>query len=109
MMKLRGNKCYKKFVKHVIDAAKYICSDASANKEDLDMKSLFLMQAISNGQSFGSNSVNGVNPMILLALSDKNDKSNDIFTTMALMQMMNSGNSLFGTPVTTSTTTNPTV
>ena len=82
---------------------------AMSDKEDLDMKSLFLMQAMSNGQSFGSNSVNGFNPMILLALSDKNDKSNDIFTTIALMQMMNSGNSLFGTPVTTSTTTNPTV
>ena len=82
---------------------------ALSNKEDLDMKSLFLMQAMSNSQSFGSNSVNGFNPMILLALSDKNDKSNDIFTTIALMQMMNSGNSLFGTPVTTSTTTNPTV
>ena len=82
---------------------------AMSDKEDLDMKSLFLMQAMSNGQSFGSNSVNGFNPMILLALSDKNDKSNDIFTTMALMQMMNSGNSLFGTSVTTSTITNPTV
>ena len=77
------------------------------------MKSLLLMQAMSNGQSFGSNSVNGFNPMMLLALSDKDSKSNDIFTTMALMQMMNGGNSLFGTPVTTSTTTtvttNPTV
>ena len=82
---------------------------ALSNKEDLDMKSLFLMQAMSNGQSFGSNSVNGFNPMILLALSDKNDKSDDIFTTIALMQMINSGNSLFGTPVTTSTITNPTV
>ena len=82
---------------------------ALSNKEDLDMKSLFLMQAMNNGQSFGSNSVNGFNPMILLALSDKNDKNDDIFTTIALMQMMNSGNSLFGTPVTTSTITNPTV
>lgn len=82
---------------------------ALSDKEDLDMKSLFLMQAMSNSQSFGSNSVNGFNPMILLALSDKNDKSNDIFTTMALMQIMNSGNSLFSTPVTTSTITNPTV
>ena len=36
-MILPRNKCYKKFVKHVIDAAKYICSDASANKEDLDI------------------------------------------------------------------------
>lgn len=83
---------------------------AMSDKEDLDMKSLLLMQAMSNGQGFGNNSVNGFNPMMLLALSDKDSKSNDIFTTMALMQMMNGGNSLFGTPVTTSaTTTNPTV
>ena len=82
---------------------------AMSDKEDLDMKSLFLMQAMSNGQGFGSNSVNGFNPMMLLALSDKDSKSNDMFTTIALMQMMNGGNSLFGTPVTTSTTTNPTV
>lgn len=83
---------------------------AMSDKEDLDMKSLLLMQAMSNGQSFGSNSVNGFNPMMLLALSDKDSKSNDIFTTMALMQMMNGSNSLFGTPVTTpATTTNPTV
>ena len=82
---------------------------AMSDKEDLDMKSLFVMQAMSNGQGFGSNSVNGFNPMMLLALSDKDSKSNDMFTTMALMQMMNGGNSLFGTPVTTPTTTNPTV
>ena len=82
---------------------------AMSDKEDLDMKSLFLMQAMSNGQGFGSNSVNGFNPMMLLALSDKDGKSNDIFTTMALMQMMNGGNSLFGTSVTAPTTTNPTV
>lgn len=82
---------------------------AMSDKEDFDMKSLFLMQAMSNGQGFGSNSINGFNPMMLLALSDKDGKSNDIFTTMALMQMMNSGNSLFGTPVTAPTTTNPTV
>lgn len=86
---------------------------AVSDKEDLDMKSLFLMQAMSNGQGFGSNSANGFNPIMLLALSDKDGKSNDMFTTMALMQMMNGGNSLFGTPVTTSvttpTTTNPTV
>ena len=37
MALLRGNKCYKRFVKHVIDAAKYICSDASANKGDIDI------------------------------------------------------------------------
>ena len=82
---------------------------AMSDKEDLDMKSLFLMQAMSNGQGFGSNSINGFNPMMLLALSDKDGKSNDIFTTMALMQMMNGGNSLFGTSVTSPTTTNPTV
>ena len=83
---------------------------AMSDKEDLDMKSLLLMQAMSNGQGFGNNSINGFNPMMLLALSDKDSKSNDIFTTMALMQMMNGGNSLFGTPVTTpATTTNPTV
>ena len=86
---------------------------ALSDKEDLDIKSLFLMQAMSNGQSFGSNSVNGFNPMMLLALSDNDGKSNDMFTTMALMQMMNGGNSLFGTPattpVTTPTTTNPAV
>lgn len=82
---------------------------ALSDKEDFDMKSLFLMQAMSNGQSFGSNSVNGFNPMMLLALSDKDNKSNDMFTTMALMQMMNGGNGLFGTPVTTPTTTNPTI
>lgn len=82
---------------------------AMSDKEDLDMKSLLLMQAMSNGQGFGSNSVNGFNPMMLLALSDKDSKNNDMFTTIALMQMMNGGNSLFGTPVTTSTTTNPTV
>lgn len=86
---------------------------AMSDREDLDIKSLFLIQAMSNGQGFGSNSVNGFNPMMLLALSDKDSKSNDMFTTMALMQMMNGGNSLFGTPVTTSTTTtvttNPTV
>ena len=82
---------------------------AMSDKEDLDMKSLFLMQAMSNGQGFGSNSVNGFNPMMLLALSDKDSKSNDIFTTMALMQMINGGNSLFGTSVTAPTTTNPTV
>ena len=82
---------------------------AMSDKEDLDMKSLFLMQAMSNGQGFGSNSINGFNPMMLLALSDKDGKSNDIFTTMALMQMMNGGNSLFGTSVTAPTTTNPTV
>lgn len=71
------------------------------------------MQAMSNGQGFGNNSVNGFNPIMLLALSDKDGNSNDMFTTMALMQMMNGGNSLFGTPVTTPvttpTTTNPTV
>lgn len=82
---------------------------AMSDKEDFDMKSFFLMQAMSNGQGFGSNSVNGFNPMMLLALSDKDSKSNDIFTTMALMQMMNGGNSLFGTSVTAPTTTNPTV
>ena len=82
---------------------------AMSDKEDLDMKSLFLMQAMSNGQGFGSNSINGFNPMMLLALSDKDGKSNDIFPTMALMQMMNGGNSLFGTSATAPTTTNPTV
>ena len=82
---------------------------AMSDKEDFDMKSLFLMQAMNNGQGFGSNSINGFNPMMLLALSDKDGKSNDIFTTMALMQMMNGGNSLFGTSVTSPTTTNPTV
>lgn len=82
---------------------------AMSDKEDLDIKSLFLMQAMSNGQGFGSNSINGFNPMMLFALSDKDSKSNDMFTIMALMQMMNGGNSLFGTPVTTPTTTNPTV
>lgn len=82
---------------------------AMSDKEDLDMKSFFLMQAMSNGQGFESNSVNGFNPIMLLALSDKDSKSNDIFTTMALMQMMNGGNSLFGTSVTAPTTTNPTV
>ena len=86
---------------------------ALSDKEDLDIKSLFLMQAMSNGQGFGNNSVNGFNPIMLLALSDKDGNSNDMFTTMALMQMMNGGNSLFGTPVTTPattpTTTNPTV
>ena len=86
---------------------------ALSDKEDLDIKSLFLMQAMSNGQGFGNNSVNGFNPIMLLALSDKDSNSNDMFTTMALMQMMNGGNSLFGTPVTTPattpTTTNPTV
>lgn len=86
---------------------------AMSDKEDLDIKSLFLMQAMSNGQGFGSNSANGFNPMMLLALSDNDGKSNDMFTTMALMQMMNGGNSLFGTPVTTPvttpTTTNPAV
>ena len=82
---------------------------AMSDKADFDMKSLFLMQAMSNGQGFGSNSINGFNPMMLLALSDKDGKSNDIFTTMALMQMMNGGNSLFGTSVTAPTTTNPTV
>ena len=82
---------------------------AMSDKEDFDMKSLFLMQAMSNGQGFGSNSINGFNPIMLLALSDKDGKSNDIFTTMALMQMMNGGNSLFGTSVTSPTTTNPTV
>ena len=86
---------------------------AMSDKEDLDIKSLFLMQAMSNGQGFGSNSANGFNPMMLLALSDTDGKSNDMFTTMALMQMMNGGNSLFGTPVTTPvttpTTTNPAV
>lgn len=82
---------------------------AMSDKEDLDIKSLFLMQAMSNGQGFGSNSVNSFNPMMLLALSDNDGKSNDMFTTMALMQMMNGGNSLFGTPVTTPTTTNPAV
>ena len=83
---------------------------AMSDKEDLDMKSLLLMQAMSNGQGFGSNSVNGFNPMMLLALSDKDSKSNDMFTTIALMQMMNGGNSLFGTSVITpATTTNPTV
>ena len=86
---------------------------AMSDKEDLDIKSLFLMQAMSNGQGFGNNSVNGFNPIMLLALSDKDGNSNDMFTTMALMQMMNGGNSLFGTPVTTPattpTTTNPTV
>lgn len=82
---------------------------AMSDKEGLDMKSFFLMQAMSNGQGFGSNSINGFNPMMLLALSDKDSKSNDIFTTMALMQMMNGGNSLFGTSVTAPTTTNPTV
>ena len=82
---------------------------AMSDKEDLDMKSLFLMQAMSNGQGFGSNSINGFNPMMLLALSDKDGNSNDMFTTMALMQMMNGGNSLFGTSVTAPTTTNPTV
>ena len=86
---------------------------AMSDKEDLDIKSLFLMQAMSNGQSFGSNSANGFNPMMLLALSDNDSKSKDMFTTMAIMQMMNGGNSLFGTPVTTPattpTTTNPAV
>ena len=82
---------------------------AMSDKEDLDMKSLFLMQAMSNGQGFGGNSANGFNPIMLLALSDKDSKSNDMFTTMALMQMMNSGNSFFGTPVATPTTANPTV
>lgn len=82
---------------------------AMSDKEDLDMKSLFLMQAMSNGQGFGGNSANGFNPMMLLALSDKDSKSNDMFTTIALMQMMNGGSSFFGTPVTTPTTANPTV
>lgn len=50
---------------------------AMSDKEDLDMKSLFLMQAMSNGQGFGGNSANGFNPMMLLALGDKDSKSND--------------------------------
>lgn len=82
---------------------------ALSDKEDLDIKSLFLMQAMSNGQGFGSNSINGFNPIMLLALSDKDGNSNDMFTTMALMQMMNGGNSLFGTPVTTPATTPTTI
>ena len=64
---------------------------AMSDKEEIDMKSLFLMQAMSNGQGFGGTSVNGFNPMMLLALSG-DDKNNDMFTMMALMQMMN-GNS----------------
>lgn len=82
---------------------------ALSDKEDLDIKSLFLMQAMSNGQGFGSNSINGFNPIMLLALSDKDGNSNDMFTTIALMQMMNGGNSLFGTPVTTPATTPTTI
>ena len=64
---------------------------AMSDKEEIDMKSLFLMQAMSNGQGFGGTSVNGFNPMMLIALSD-DEKNNDMFTMMALMQMMN-GNS----------------
>ena len=86
---------------------------AMSDKEDLDMKSLFLMQAMSDVERFGRSSVNGFEPMMVLALSENDGKRNDMFTTMALMQMMNGCNSLFGTPVTTPattpTTTNPTV
>ena len=33
-----GNKCYKKFIKHILDAAKYICENASSvRKEDLEI------------------------------------------------------------------------
>ena len=65
---------------------------AMTDKEEIDMKSLFLMQAMSNGQGFSSNSVNGLNPMMLFALSD--DRNNDMFTTVALMQMMNASNTV---------------
>ena len=37
MMKLRGNKCYKKFVKHIINSVKYIYEDTSADKGDIDI------------------------------------------------------------------------
>lgn len=65
---------------------------AMSDKEEIDIKSLFLMQAMSNGQGLIGNSANGFNPMMLLALSD--DKNNDMFTTMALMQMMNSSSAV---------------
>ena len=32
-----GNKCYKKFVNHIIKAAKYIYSDNAVSKNDLDI------------------------------------------------------------------------
>ena len=78
---------------------------AMADKEDIDMKSLFLMQAISNGHGVGGNCANGFNPMMLLALSDENSKNNDMLTTMALMQMMNGGNGFFNNPSNTPSNT----
>ena len=78
---------------------------AMADKEDIDMKSLFLMQAISSGQGVGGNYANGFNPMLLLALGDDNSKNNDMLTTMALMQMMNGGNGLFNNPSNTPSNT----
>ena len=71
---------------------------AMTDKEEIDMKSLFLMQAISSGQGVGGNSANGFNPMLLLALGDENSKNNDMLTTIALMQMMNGGNGFFNNP-----------
>lgn len=44
-----GNKCYKKFIKHIIDAAKYICEDntSEVSKEDLN-----IFSAISESGNF---------------------------------------------------------
>ena len=78
---------------------------AMADKEDIDMKSLFLMQAISSGQGVGGNSANGFNPMLLLALGDENSKNNDMLTTIALMQMMSGGNGFFNNPSNTHSNT----
>ena len=78
---------------------------AMADKEDIDMKSLILMQAISSGQGFGGNYANGFNPMLLLALGDENSKNNDMLTTLALMQMMNGGNGFFNNPSNTPSNT----
>lgn len=47
MMELRGNKCYKKFVKHIINSVKYIYDDASADKGDID-----IFKAISDTGNF---------------------------------------------------------
>lgn len=66
------------------------------NKEsEFDIKDLVMIQMMSGNKNLFGNGNNGMNPLMLMALSDKGEGfGNDMFTLMAMSQMMN-GQNLF--------------
>ena len=66
------------------------------NKEnEFDIKDFVMLQMMSGNKNLFNNGVNGMNPLMLMALSDKNEGfGNDMFSLIALSQMMNGQNPL---------------